>query len=91
MNLARLQQVKNEYIGGIMTITVKEYLRRKKIRQISIAKKMKMDEGRLSKFFSGWVDIPEWRQKDLARVIGITLKELQTDSVKKERLGVGHD
>lgn len=64
---------------------LKEYLQRKRIRQIEIAKKIKAPMSVVNVYVNGWKPLPEKHLKNLSEFLGVTIEELRSGEISKPR------
>jgi len=64
---------------------IKEYLVKRNIRQIALAKEAEVDPSALNKAINGWIKLPEHHLKKVCEFLGITLSEFKNNKISESR------
>ncbi len=64
-------------------MTLKDYLKQKKFKQLMLAKETGISATKLSLFFNGWDKLEEFELKKLSKSLGVSMAEISSNSIKE--------
>lgn len=67
-------------------MTVLEFVERRGIKKIQLAKDIGVDASRLSKHLHAWQALPKKHLPQLAKALGLSLAEIESNRVRESRL-----
>lgn len=63
-------------------MTVKEFIQKKKIKQVEIACSIGASPAQVSNFINGWVPLPQKYEEALSGFLGLSLSEIRNNKVE---------
>jgi ribosome-binding protein aMBF1 (putative translation factor) len=65
---------------------LKDYLAKKRIRQIELAQKINAPVSVINVFINGWKPLPEKHLENLAETLGVTVEELKKREITEKNM-----